>query len=151
MMPVGVMYQSPTGSACVCSHRIDRVLDLDRRQAHHEREPAREEQPRERGDERLHVEVLHEHADQQADRGAAEDITGHHDGGEWPSREQLRAQDAGERHHRADREVDAAGEDHERHADREDQQVGVVEQQRRQVPRGEEVAEVDLRADEQQR
>src|SRR5262249_9215380 len=51
---------------------------------------------------------------------------------------------------RADRQVDAAGDDHEGHADREDEQVGVVEQQRRERPRGHELAEVHLRPDEDQ-
>ena len=53
----------------------DRVLDLDRLEAHDERETAREEQARERGDERLHLEVLHEDADHEPDgarrRGAS--------------------------------------------------------------------------------
>ena len=53
-----------------------------------------------------------------------------------PRAEQLAQQDAGERHHRAHRQVDPAGEDDERHAHREDQQVGVVEQQRRHVAAG---------------
>ena len=46
--------------------------DADRLEADHEREAAGEEQSREGGDERLNVEVLDEHADEQADDGAPE-------------------------------------------------------------------------------
>ena len=92
MIPVGVMYQSPSRKRVVCSHRTPESLDPDRREADHEREPAREEQSGQRGDERLHVEVLDEDADEQPDRGADEDHDrDDHDSGECPSLEQLGA------------------------------------------------------------
>ena len=92
MMPVGVMYQSPTWKRVDCSHRTAGSLDADRLEAHHEREAAGEEQSRQRGDERLHVEVLHEDADEQADHGARTRIvTGTTTHGGHPVAEQLGA------------------------------------------------------------
>ena len=149
-MPVGVMYQSPMLEARGLQPQDAGVLDADRLEAHHERQSAGQEQSGERGDERLHVEVLDEDADDQADRGTDEDRDRDDDGsGETRRPSSLAHRIPVRAMHRADRQVDAAGDDDERHADREDQQVGVVEQQRRHVPRRDEVAEVELGADEQ--
>ena len=135
-MPVGVMYHSPSRNRVVCSHRTDSFSTRIDDEAHDERQAAGEEEPRQRRDERLDVEVLHEHADEQADRRAAEDASpGRRRPPGWPAASRSRAQDAGERHDRADGQVDAAGDDDEGHAHGQDQQVGVVEQQRRHVAR----------------
>src|SRR5690606_11126357 len=123
-------------------------LDLDRVEAHHEGEPAGREHRGEGGDEGLHVEVLHEHADCEPEGRAEQQHDGHDDAGWHPVAQEARPEHAGEGHDRADREVDAAREDHEGHADREDEKVGVVEQQRRDDARREEVAEIGLPRDE---
>ena len=135
-MPVGVMYQLAELEAGASAATGRPGLDPDRLEAHDERETAGEEQSRERGDERLHVEVLDEDADEQADRRAGEDHDRDDDhGGDTPAPSSLA--------HRMP--VNAITEPTERSMppvtmtnvmpDREDQQVGVVEQQRRHVPR----------------
>ena len=70
MMPVGVMYQPPDAESRGLQPQDAGVVDPDRLEADDERQTAGEEQPGQRGDERLHVEVLDEDADEQADRGA---------------------------------------------------------------------------------
>jgi hypothetical protein len=97
----------------------------------------------------LNVEELDEHADEQADERSAEQHDRDDDDDRHPLGEHPRPHDRREGEHRADREVDAGGEDDERHADGEDQQVRVVEQKRRQHARGEEVAEVGLTGEQQ--
>ena len=77
-------------------------------------------------------------------------ITSDH-GGRAPARlQQPRGDDRGQRHDRAHREVDAAGDDHEAHADREDDQVGVVDQQVQQHLAGEESPVAEPARDEDQ-
>ena len=75
-MPVGVMYQlADAGSAWSRSHSTLGSLDPDRLEADDEGQSAGEEQPGQRRDERLDVEVLDEDADDQPDARADEDAS----------------------------------------------------------------------------
>ena len=148
-MPVGVMYHSPSRNRVVCSQRTDSFSTrIDDRLTTNARPRARKSP----ASEAMNGWTSKYCTSTPMSRPIAAPprmIAGHDERGRVAGREQVGAEDAGERHHRADGEVDAAGDDDERHPHGQDQQVGVVEQQRRHVERGDEVAEVDLGADQQ--
>ena len=85
--------------------------------------------PGQRDHERLHLQVVDDQPHREAQRGADEQHDEQHRHRAPARGQELRREHAGQRHDGADREVDAAGDDHERHADGEHDQVGVVDEQ----------------------
>jgi hypothetical protein len=130
------------------SRHVDKeaLVDRDRLDRDHVAHAAGEEHRRQRGDERLDAEVVDHQPDEQA-----EDRTGEQDdrdrrrrrppGFHQPSGDHRR-----QRHHRPDGQVDAPGENHERHAHGESDEVRVGDQDVGEDLTGDEVV-VDEPAD----
>ena len=129
-MTLGVIDRlPPSGMRATRQLHERRVGDRDRALADHVAEPAGQEHRRQRGDERLHLEDVDHEPDEQAEHAREHEDERDHHGGRPPRLQQARRDHAAEGHDRADREVDAARQDDERHADREHDQVGVVDEQ----------------------
>ena len=113
------------------------VADRDRLDADQVAEPAGEEHAGQRGDERLDVEVVddqpHQQAEQRCRRAALLPSPGP---GDQPASQGAGGDHGGQRDHRADAQVDAAGEDHEGHPHGEHDQEGVVHEQVQEDLRG---------------
>jgi hypothetical protein len=130
---------APDGHAHLRCGTEDRLGDADRVDADEIAQAAREEHAGQRHDEGLQPEALDQHAHQRAEGGA------HHQharddqpGIPLHALDAPRAQHRGQGDHRAHRQVDATGQDHEGHADRDDAEEGVVDQQVEHHLRGEE-------------
>ena len=106
-----------------------RVGDRDRALADDVAEAAGEEHRRQGGDERLHLEDVDHEADEQPEHAREHEDERDHDRGRPARLQQARRDHAAEGDDRADREVDAAREDHERHAHCEHDEVRVVDEQ----------------------
>ena len=130
------------------AHALE-VEDRDRRLvAHPQRQPSRHREHRERGDERNDLPVR----DQARVDAAEQDAHA-----ERPEQEreasrvgELATGDRGGGHHRADRQVDAGGGDHERHADRQHADHRALAQDVEDVVRGREHVRLEDRAGDQQ-
>ena len=101
-----------------------------------------------RGDERRQLHLGDEYAIDKSDKGAGED--GDQDS-DWDRQAGLgdrhRAEDAAEARHRADGQVDSAGQDHERFADGDDRHDRDLNADVEQVVRGQEVGGGDRQQD----
>ncbi|VWD33911.1 hypothetical protein BLA39750_04858 [Burkholderia lata] len=107
-----------------------RLVDRDRLRRDQEARAAREKHPGQRHDERLQPEMMNQRAHRRAVQRAEREHERHdHPHGPVQPLGADRAEDRGQRNDRADRQVDAARHDHERHPDRDDQQEGVVDEQ----------------------
>ena len=145
----------PSGNARLRDGGVGGVVDRDGLGADEVAAAARQEHAGQRHDERREVEALDQEALQRAER-RAEHQHQRHGGVGIPARvEQRRGDHRRQRDDRAHRQVDAARQDHEGHAHRDDAQEGVVDEQveehlRRQEPVVADGAERRHR-DEQQR
>src|SRR5206468_1827141 len=123
--------------------RIERRADRRRFRRHQEAGAAGEEHARQRDDERRHVEDVDNGAHGRAEGGAQQQDCG--EGSERRHTKTLdrqRDEHGGEADHRADRQVDAPGNDHEGHAGGDDPEKGVVGQQIGGYPGGSEIGKL---------
>ncbi len=121
---------APDGNADLRDLGVELVGDADRIDADQVAQAAREEHAGQRDDEGLQPVAL----DQQAHEGAEGGAHGEHERDHDRRAPAVLLDQRGRHHggecdHRAHRKIDAAGEDHEGHADGDDDQEGVVDQQ----------------------